>query len=196
MKLIVGLGNPGRKYLNNRHNFGFMAVEALAKELKCPFKKKASSESLTAEGKINDERVILALPMTFMNLSGRAVKTIIKKNNIVISDLIIVYDEASLNFGSMRIRPKGSSGGHKGLANIIAELRTDEFCRLRLGIKGDSFKENTDLREYVLSKFSKSERIKLDSLIGNAVGCLKTWVLDGINQAMNRFNSSRSFGIH
>lgn len=188
MKLIVGLGNPGRKYKNSRHNLGYKAVERLAKELSCSFKKKLSLESLLAEAKIKDEKVILALPITFMNLSGRAVKALIKKKNIVISDLLVVYDEASLDFGVMRIRLKGSSSGHKGLANIIEELGTNEFCRLRLGIKGDSLKGNIDLSEYVLSEFNKGEKTCLSGFVGSAVECLKTWALEGVNQAMNRFN--------
>lgn len=188
VKLIVGLGNPGRKYKNSRHNLGYKVVERLSKELNSSFKKKLALESLLAEAKIEDKKVILALPITFMNLSGRAVKALIKKKNIVISDLLIVCDEASLGLGVVRIRPNGSSSGHKGLANIIEELGTNEFCRLRLGIKGDSLKGNIDLSEYVLSEFNKGEKTRLSSLVSSAVGCVKTWALEGVNQAMNRFN--------
>lgn len=187
VKLIVGLGNPGGKYKNSRHNFGFMVVEAFAKELKCSFEKRPPLESLIAGSDIGGISMLLALPSTFMNLSGRAVEAIIRRRKIAISDLIVVCDDINLEFGVIRLKPKGSSGGHNGLANIIDRLGSSEFARLRMGIRGDSF-GGLDLSDYVLSDFSKKEKRLLDGIVGEAVDCLKTWVEKGTAGAMNKFN--------
>ncbi|MDP1852976.1 MAG: aminoacyl-tRNA hydrolase [Candidatus Omnitrophota bacterium] len=187
VKLIVGLGNPGGKYKNSRHNFGFKVVEALAEELKCSFKKRLSLESFMAEADIGGISVLLALPFTFMNLSGRAVEAIITRRKIAIFDLIVVCDDVNLEFSVIRLRPKGSSGGHNGLANIIDRLGSSEFARLRMGIRGGSLGE-LDLSGYVLSDFNKKEKILLEDIIGEAVGCLKMWVEEGITGAMNKFS--------
>lgn len=188
MKLIVGLGNPGRKYEKSRHNLGCNVIRALAKELKSPFKKKLSLESLITETEIYGKPVLLALPQTYMNLSGRAIRSIIKRKNISLAELIVVCDDISLNFGVLRLRSRGSSGGHRGLASIIKELGTTEFARLRLGIKGDFLNKTTNIAEYVLSGFNKAEKAHLASLISKTLECLKTWAREGITEAMNKFN--------
>lgn len=189
MKLIVGLGNPGAKYENNRHNFGFKVVEALSRDLKSSFKKNSSFACLVSEVSIAGEKVLLVKPQVFMNLSGRAVGALVEKKKVALRDLIVVYDDVSLDFGVIRLRPAGSSGGHNGTANIIKELGASGFARLRLGIKGE-FLKDADLSRYVLADFTKSEKAGLKHIIDNARNCLEVWVRSGITEAMNKFNGT------
>ena len=186
MKLIVGLGNPGSEYIKTRHNLGKRVVLGLAKELGCSFKRKITLKSSIAEVKTNAGVVILALPLTYMNLSGRAVKLIKYKKKIKFDDLIVVCDDINLDFGTIRIKPCGSSGGHNGLRSIIDELGANQFSRLRVGIRNKS--KVADLSEYVLSGFTRYETMQLRDITAMSVECLKIWLSCGINPAMNKFN--------
>lgn len=186
LKLIVGLGNPGKVYEYSRHNLGFIAVKSLALDLGCSFKKNEKFRSFIAKSDIGGLRVLLALPLTFMNLSGHAVKSIKVKNSIDIADIIVVCDDVSLNFGSIMIKPKGSSAGHNGLKSIISELGSDQFCRLKIGIKRDNV--IADMSEYVLASFTKDEKSKLSDITSRALDCLKVWVNEGSEKAMSVFN--------
>lgn len=155
MKLIVGLGNVGKEFENTVHNMGFRVVDKVAKELNIVFKKNYCS-SLIAEGNYNGEKVILAKPTTFMNLSGLAVKSLVKKFNLERNDFLIVSDDIDLPSASVRYRESGTAGTHNGLRNIVKELKTTSFNRLRIGVGKPP--ENVDLADYVLSH-------KVDNLV-------------------------------
>jgi len=186
VKLIVGLGNPGDIYVDSRHNIGFSAVKALAKAHKISLKKDSSASSLSGKGKIGGQNVILAIPLTFMNLSGVAVRALLKKYKIDLQSLLVVVDDLDLEFGRQKIRSSGSSAGHRGLDSIIDYLGTQHIARLRIGIGRP--KANIDSREYVLSRFSKKEKEQLRNILDNAADCCKAWLTKGITEAMNIFN--------
>jgi len=196
MKLIVGLGNPGRIYTESRHNIGFSVIKALSKIYKIPLKKN-NTFSLSGKGKLEDENLILALPLTFMNLSGIAVSALIKKYKIdlprpsragrSLDNLLVVCDDLDLGFGVIKIRPSGSSGGHRGLGSIIDSLGSQGFPRLRVGI-GRPLQARTDAASFVLSPFTKKEKERVKELIENACDCCRVWVKKGITESMNIFN--------
>lgn len=186
MKLIVGLGNPGRIYIGSRHNIGFLVVKALSKACKAPLKKENGIFSLVARAKLNGHPVLLALPLTFMNLSGSAVAGLLKKYKIGLSDLLVVCDDLDLEFGRLKIKPKGSSAGHHGLNSIIDALKSDNFSRLRIGIGRP--KPNTDPAQFVLSAFTGKEKIKLNKTTEAALECCRVWALEGVSRSMNIFN--------
>lgn len=184
MKLIVGLGNKGEKYKDTPHNLGFMVVERLSQLYKTPFKKKLPTAFL-AEFRLNREKIILAKPLTFMNLSGRAVSEIMKRKRISVKDILVVCDDFNLTFGKLRIRPYGSAGGHHGLRSIIENLETENFCRLRIGIGKPDI---TDISDYVLRRFDKRELETVASMLERAVEAILVFVREGIEKAMNKFN--------
>lgn len=189
MKLIVGLGNPGKEYTQTRHNFGFLVVEELAKEYQLRFQNSSFTQGLMAYGKIEKEEALLLLPSTYMNRSGQAVKAAIKSKKVDISDLLVICDDLDLPLGALRIRPQGSSAGHNGLASVKEALGTNEFARLRLGIGKPLKKELTV--DYVLKAFSKQEKQRLPLIIEEAVLCSLVWVNEGIDKAMNQFNKRK-----
>ncbi len=186
MKLIVGLGNPGRIYSESRHNIGFSVIKALSKIYKIPLKKD-NTFSLSGKGKLEGENLILALPLTFMNLSGIAVSALIKKYKIDLDNLLVVCDDLDLDFGVIKIRPSGSSAGHRGLGSIIDSLGSQGFSRLRIGI-GRPLRDNTDASSFVLSSFAKKEKGKIKELIELACDCCRVWATKGITESMNIFN--------
>jgi len=186
VKLIVGLGNPGRIYTESRHNIGFSVIKALSKIYKIPLKRD-NTFSLSGKGKVGFENLILALPLGFMNLSGIAVSALIKKYKIDLDNLLIVCDDLDLDFGVIKIRPSGSSGGHRGLRSIIDSLGSQGFSRLRVGI-GRPLRHNTDASSFVLSPFTKKEKGRIKEIIENACDCCRTWVRKGITESMNIFN--------
>ncbi len=190
MKLIVGLGNPGILYANSRHNIGFQAVKYLAKAKKSVLKKEKGIRALSAKAKIEGMDVILAIPLTFMNLSGEAVRQLIKKYRINLRDLLIVCDDLDLEFGRLKIRATGSSAGHRGVKSIIDLLGSDEFSRLRIGIGRPG--DNTAAADYVLSRFNKREKSELSAIIKQAAECCQIWVGEGIEKSMNIFNRSNN----
>ena len=186
MKLIVGLGNPGSKYIKTRHNIGYRLTDELAKRYNAGFKKKLFSNAKEAHATIYRQKLILLQPLTFMNLSGSCVLKYKNKFKIALNDIIVLCDDINLSFGQIRIRPQGSQGGHNGLESIIEGLGTREFTRLRVGIKG----ENTplDLADYVLSDFNEEESSKIEEIIKRAADACECWARDGIDKAMNTYN--------
>jgi len=187
MKLIVGLGNPGTNYIDSRHNIGFVVVKALAKAYRIDFKKDSGAFSLSCKAKAKDKDIILAMPFTFMNLSGSAVKVLLKKYKIELNDLLVVCDDVDLEFGRIKIRAKGTSGGQRGLKSIIGSLESQEFCRLRVGIGRPHGSSGT--AEYVLSRFNKEEKRQLKDIVEKASDCCEAWVGKGITESMNIFNT-------
>ncbi len=190
MKLIVGLGNPGILYASSRHNIGFQAVKYLAKAKKIALKKEKGSRALSAKLKTEGVDVILAIPLTFMNLSGEAVRQLIKKYKIDLGDLLVVCDDLDLEFGRLKIRSSGSSAGHRGVKSIIDALGSDQFSRLRIGIGRPG--DNLDTAEYVLSRFDKREKSGLAEIIKKAAECAQVWVSEGVEKSMNIFNRNNN----
>ena len=186
-KLIVGLGNPGLIYAGSRHNIGFVVLKSLAGSLKINFKRDSSVSSLVAKGKLLAQDVVLALPQTYMNLSGIAVAALLKKFKINPKDLLVVCDDLDLELGKMKIRPQGSSGGQRGVESIIERLGTQDFGRLRIGIGRP--KSPQDASKYVLSGFLRKEKVSVRQIEEDAVSCCLSWVKNGIVQTMNMFNT-------
>ena len=183
--LIVGLGNPGIKYRNTRHNIGFMVLEQLADELNASFKKHDPS-SQVAKTHFKDYPLLLAMPQTYMNLSGLAVQNISSYYKIDLSKMLVIVDDVNLPLGKLRLRSKGSAGGHNGLKSIIKHVHTQDFARLRLGIS--PIHNNKDLANFVLSAFAKSEKEAINQMIILAIDAIKSFLLEGIDVAMNKFN--------
>lgn len=186
MKLIIGLGNPGLIYAGSRHNIGFTVVKSLASSLKISFKRDNSVLSLVALGKFGQEDLVLALPQTFMNLSGAAVKALLRKFKAKSEDLLVVCDDLDLELGRMKIRQNGSSGGQRGLTSIIGQLGSQNFNRLRLGIGRPQGR--ADAAEYVLSGFGRKEKIIVEEVKVDAVNCCRSWIENGIVETMNIYN--------
>ncbi len=185
LKLVVGLGNPGSKYQGTRHNVGFEVIDRLAQGGSRPsFSRKF--DGLAAETEIDYRRVLLLKPETFMNLSGRAVAQALRFYKLEPADLLVVCDDLSLPLGKLRLRPGGSDGGQKGLCDISAHLGAQPFSRLRIGIgeRGEA-----DAADYVLSRFRSVERAAIDDALILATQAVAVWVTQGIDAAMNRFNS-------
>lgn len=185
MKIIVGLGNPGFRYRATRHNIGFMVLDKIAGDAGIKIKKRLFG-SLNGTGKAEGREVMLVKPLTFMNLSGKAVSEVREKRRVSLEDLLIIMDDVDLPLGTIRLKPKGSSGGHKGLRSIIEELKTEEFPRLRVGIGSQ---EKGFLSDYVLAPFRKDEREILEDVITRCSLCAKAWIREEIEAAMNGFNS-------
>jgi len=188
MKLIVGLGNPGLIYAGSRHNIGFTVLKSLAASLKISFKREASVSALVGKQKVIEENIILALPQTFMNLSGVAVKALLKKFKITPEDLLVVCDDLDLELGRMKIRPTGSSAGQRGIKSIIEQIGTQDFNRLRIGIGRP--KNPEDAAKYVLSGFLRKEKEMLGKIKEEAAGCCLSWAEKGITETMNIYNMS------
>ena len=185
MKLIVGLGNPGLRYKNTRHNIGFLVAGEIARRFRIPVKKKACN-GLLGKGSVLGERIALFMPRTYMNLSGEAVEKILKKERLKPGDMLVIYDDLDLKFGLLRLRKKGSAGGHRGLDSVIERLGTSEFSRLRIGI-GDAHKTQ-DATDFVLSPFSREEKLLLKDILKKAVECVITCLKQGPDRAMAAFN--------
>ena len=185
---MVGLGNPGLKYEFTRHNIGFRIVDSLAQDIEIEFKKVKSYYSLISRGMINNHKVILVKPQTFMNLSGRAVSKVVSYYKISLRDLLIVYDDLNLELGQVRIRKKGSAGGHKGIKSIMQYLDSEEIPRLRIGIGNPSVNFNFDYVSYVLSNFNNEEKDKIGEVIQLSTDAIKTVIEDGLEKAMRKYN--------
>jgi len=189
MKLIVGLGNPGRSYARNRHNIGFICIRHFAKTQGIKFDKKKGLARI-GTGKVANNELVLARPQTFMNSSGQSLSRLIKKFNIDLSDLIVIHDDLDLPLAKIRISHGSGSGGHKGINSIIQELGTQDFIRLRIGIGRPDKPEisEDDIIAYVLQDFTPAEKRAIDKIVpkvGEAILCLLT---EGLTPAMNRFN--------
>ena len=183
MKLVVGLGNPGRQYHGTRHNAGFEVLDLLAGRHRLEWES-APADALFA--KWRSASVLLAKPLTFMNLSGHAIGDLLRFYKIDLPDLFVVVDDANLELGRLRARPSGSAGGHNGLKSIIEALGNEEFARLRVGVgRGDA---RRDLADHVLAKFDPDERIDVAEAVGRAADAAELFVTEGIVAVMNRFN--------
>lgn len=183
MKLIVGLGNPGKKYEHTRHNMGFEVVDLLAEKAQIDIDKEAF-KGLVGRGKIYGEDVFILKPQTFMNLSGESVREIVNYFKIELEDIIVIYDDMALEPGKIRLRASGSSGGHKGMQNIIDNLNSEDIKRVRIGIGEPTY----DTIDYVLSKPLKEEKPLIDEAINRAVDALKEVLKDNFDKAMTNFN--------
>ena len=183
MKLIVGLGNPGKKYEHTRHNMGFDTVDLFSEQAQIDIDKE-SFKGLVGRGKVFDEDIYILKPQTYMNLSGESVREIVNYFKIDIQDIIVVYDEMALPVGKIRLRPSGSSGGHKGMQNIIDNLGTQDIKRIRIGIGEPTY----DTIDYVLSKPTKEERVLFDQAIVDASNALKDILKSNFDLAMTKYN--------
>ena len=188
MYLIVGLGNPGREYEHTRHNAGFDAIDVLAGKLGADVKEK-KHKGLCGKGMIAGEKVILLKPQTFMNLSGESVRAAADFYKIDAEHMIVLYDDIDLDVGKLRVRAKGSAGGHNGIKNIIAHMGTQEFPRVRIGVGAKP--DRMDLADYVLGRFSQVERPVMEGAFEEAAEAAIAVVEDGIDAAMNRFNRKK-----
>lgn len=184
-RLIVGLGNPGAEYADTRHNVGFMVVDALAASTRTSLAMEAGP-ALVGWTSLRGFSVGLVKPLTYMNRSGGAVKAIMKRHQIVSEDLLVVVDDIHLEIGALRIRQKGSSGGHNGVQDLIDSLQTSDFPRIRIGI-GNHFPPGRQA-DYVLAPFASDERIAIDGALQLAHDAARVFVCEGIVPAMNRFN--------
>ncbi|HHW90462.1 MAG TPA: aminoacyl-tRNA hydrolase [Clostridiales bacterium] len=189
MKIIVGLGNPGKKYLRAFHNIGFMTLEAVAQKLNIKIKK-LRCKSLIAESNLNGNKFVLACPQTYMNLSGEAVVLLLEKFKSDLDELLVVYDDADIGLGSIRLRPWGSAGTHNGMKNIIQSLGSEQFKRLRIGIGPPP--EHVPLHEYVLQDIPKDLRQTMFEAIMSASDSIIDWIngapFDAIMQNYNKTN--------
>lgn len=185
-KLIVGLGNPGPRYRETRHNAGYMAVDALARKIgtdawsmKC--------RSRIARGRIGSEKVLLAKPLTYMNLSGEAVRLLVAEYGLDSEDVVVVYDDLNLPLGKVRIRERGSAGGHRGMESILGALDGRTFVRVRLGIGEENMPE--DRTGFVLAEFPPDRRAEVSTMIARGIEAVEAIVRDGISRAMSEFNA-------
>lgn len=185
MKVIVGLGNPGKKYAQTRHNIGYKVVDSLADKINCSISRE-DFHACIGYTRIGDEKICLMKPTTFMNLSGKSVKSIMDYYNLTPQHFLIILDDVELPLGSLRLRPQGSSGGHKGLQSIIDCCKANTFPRLRLGIGKPS--QPMDLADYVLIPFEETEKPIVDKMLQEASSAVESWILYGIEITMNRFN--------
>ena len=189
MYLIVGLGNPGKQYENTRHNVGFDAVDLLVDEYRVPSSGK-QHKAMYGKGVIAGQKVILAKPLTYMNLSGESVRALVDYYKIdPEEELIVIYDDISLEPGQLRIRIKGSAGGHNGIKNILQHLGHDVFMRVKIGV-GEKPK-GYDLADYVLGHFSKNEKEIMDEALQETVRAVTTLIKEGPDTAMNQYNKKR-----
>ena len=185
MKPIVGLGNPGAKYAGTRHNAGFSVIDELAERHKIKMDTN-KHKAIIGKGIINGEKVILSMPQTFMNLSGESVRSIMDFYKLTVDDLIVVYDDIDLDVGKLRIRERGSAGGHNGMKNIIQHVGSQDFVRVRVGVGHKP--DKMDLADYVLSRFGRDELPMMRESCGRACDAVTVILADGAVAAMNNFN--------
>ncbi|MEA2013268.1 MAG: aminoacyl-tRNA hydrolase [Verrucomicrobiota bacterium] len=187
-KLVVGLGNPGSKYEDTRHNIGFKAVDRFIASFKTKLIKDKKYNSEFYKGRLKGNNFFIQKPLTFMNLSGQAVSAICKKNDILPSEIIVIYDCLDLPLGMLRLKPKGGSGGHNGMSSIIDELQTQNFARLRLGIS--SPEQNADVADFVLSQFDAEEKKIAEEVVNLSPDIIISAIYRGINYTMNKYNNT------
>ncbi len=186
MKLVAGLGNPGRQYEGSRHNVGFMVLDLLSRRWDVDLSRHHSRfEGVLGEGGFAGERVLLLKPMTFMNLSGRSVNSVARFYKLTFADVLTVYDDLDLELGDVRVRARGSAGGHRGMSDIIRLAGGDQFPRVRVGI-GKSARAATV--SHVLGQFAPFEREAIDHALEVAADAVECWVREGVDTAMNRIN--------
>jgi PTH1 family peptidyl-tRNA hydrolase len=188
MKLICGLGNPGREYERHRHNVGFMVVEALLSRARAELNHE-KFQARVGQGSLGGEKILFLEPQTYMNLSGRSVAEAARFYKVAVEDILVIHDELDMPFGRLQLKAGGGSGGHNGLKSLVSSLGADGFIRLRFGIgkpQGPNAKERVS--GYVLSNFDDAERRQLDELIALSADAAETWARDGLSAAMNRYN--------
>ena len=184
--MIIGLGNPGREHRSNRHNVGFMIIDNLSQKLGAKISR-VQLRSLVTSINLGEKRIILAKPQTFMNLSGSAVRSLVRYYKVPLEYVLIVHDDLDLPLGTIRIRPGGASAGHKGLGSIIDELHTETVPRLRVGIGRPPGR--MDGADYVLEDFSSEEKKSISPVLERATEGIMTFISSGITAAMNQYNS-------
>lgn len=191
LRIVVGLGNPGSRYRSTRHNIGFRVVEHLAERRGVAFSAEGELKSRvwTAELQTLSGRLVLAKPRTYMNRSGRAALALCRHYDVTPAELVVVYDDADLQLGRIRIRPGGGSGGHNGVRSLMEVLGTGDFQRVRLGVRGEG-REQSDLADYVLRPFRPEERRIAEALVGVGAEALETLLGEGLSAAMNKYNAS------
>ncbi|MEK7278000.1 MAG: aminoacyl-tRNA hydrolase [Chloroflexota bacterium] len=185
--LIIGLGNPGREYAFNRHNVGFMAVDRFAKAHKTAFTRR-QGRALVTSIRLGETPVVLAKPQTFMNLSGEAVKSLLKFYDVSLTQLLVCFDDIDLPVGTIRLRPEGGSAGQNGMKSIIEQLGTQEYPRLRIGIGRPPGR--MDAADYVLQDFKGFDAEVIETTLDKAVQTIEVFIREGIVTAMNRFNGA------
>jgi PTH1 family peptidyl-tRNA hydrolase len=185
--LIIGLGNPGREYKDTRHNIGFMVIDRIALRLNAQGIK-LQAKAIVTDALYQERKLILAKPQTYMNLSGQSVQGLLHFYKIPIENLIVAHDDLDIPFGTLRIRPSGGPGGQRGMASTIEQLGTQDFSRLRLGIGRPPGR--MDPKDYVLQAFSKEDQKLLPEVLDRAADAALTFVTDGLNKAMNKYNGS------
>ncbi|MBC2178410.1 aminoacyl-tRNA hydrolase [Listeria booriae] len=184
MKMIVGLGNPGKKYERTRHNVGFMVVDELSFRHQTPWKK-SKFNGMISNIVVNGEKVLLVKPLTFMNLSGECVRPLMDYYDIPVEDVLIVYDDLDLPTGKIRLRQKGGAGGHNGMKSLIQHLKTQEFNRIRVGVDRPA---NGDVINYVLGDFPKAEQPDIIAAIKQSADAIEAWPGKSFQDVMNSFN--------
>ena len=187
MRIIVGLGNPGRKYENTRHNLGFITIDRLAEEHGINVTK-AKHKALIGEGNISGQKVLLVKPQTFMNLSGEAVREVMDYYKEPVESLLVIYDDADIPAGTVRIRKKGGAGTHNGMRSVVSCLGDEDFPRVRIGIGNQ---DDRDLAAHVLGGFSSDEVQIMREAVLTAVSAIECMLADGIDIAMNEYNSRK-----
>ena len=185
MKLIVGLGNPGKEYEYTRHNTGFMAIDYYAKKHSLDFKNKYNG--LYSESIINNEKVILLKPQTFMNLSGECIRKFINFFKVDLKDLLVIYDDVDFEVGTFKIKRNGSSAGHNGIKNIIQNIGTEEFQRIRIGISKNTIKR----MDYVLQKFSVEDLNKLNDILPIVSDAIDDFIYHDLDYIMQKYNRNK-----
>lgn len=183
--MIIGLGNPGAKYENTRHNVGFETIDYISNQFGIKVSK-LKHKALIGDGNIQGDRVILVKPQTYMNLSGESVREIVEWYKVPMNSIILIYDDVDLKFGSIRVRPKGSSGTHNGMKSVIYQIQSDEFPRVRIGVGRPP--EGWDLADFVLSKFNNEDKKTINESLRNAAEAAVTIIKAGAEAAMNKYN--------
>lgn len=186
--LIAGLGNPGKDYRHTRHNIGFMVIDHLSNELKIPVKK-VKQKSLIGIGKLDNKEILLVKPQTFMNNSGESIAPLMRYYKVPHQNLMVIHDDLDIPFGTIRIRPTGGTSGQKGMKSIIEKLGSQEFPRIRMGIGRPP--GHMDPVDFVLENFSKDQLSILENILEDATNAIKTFIIDGLNKAMNTYNGDK-----
>lgn len=190
MYVIVGLGNPGKKYENTRHNIGFITLDYLAHRHGIKVTK-IKHKALVGEGNISGQKVLLVKPQTYMNLSGNSVREVMEYYKTDIENLLVIYDDIDIPMGSVRIRKKGSAGTHNGMRSLVYDLQSDQFPRIRIGMGKN---KNEDLKDFVTGGFSKAEKAIFEKAVVHSADAIECFLQHGIDKAMNEYNTKGAVG--
>lgn len=190
MYIIVGLGNPGKKYENTRHNIGFITLDYLADRHGIKITK-IKHKALVGEGNISGQKVLLVKPQTYMNLSGNSVREVMEYYKADIENLLVIYDDIDIPSGSVRIRKKGSAGTHNGMRSVVYDLQSDQFPRIRIGMGNN---KNADLKDFVVGGFSKGEKEIFERAVVHTADAIECFLQFGIDKAMNEYNTKGVVG--